>query len=344
MNHLCTDKENIRILEVGGGYGRLCEGIMNVFGNQTTYLLADSVPVSIMYSYLFLRKTLPNKKIGLYYSSANVNIEDYDCYIVPTWRMEDICEKSKLNFDLLINIQSMQEMTQWHVDYYLDFFNRYARLDSFIYLNNNEEYIFKGDWNYPTNWRMLTRHQTPWSWSENCPTTIYQKKAKNMTVWNSLVSYEHQSNVNTRMSVKSQKRKIQEIYSSLTQTRQRVIALEENKKAMETEIEGLNSSLSKMREENKEQEIKIIKLEEINTVGVNTIKDLNMKQAKLMKSYSQLEEKIESQKKIEGQYKDQIKDLKKKEAQLAAVLNSTSWKITEPIRKIIDKIRLPKKH
>lgn len=185
------EKDHLKVLEVGGGYGRLAEGLLNVYSGQIHYVLADSVPISLMYCFLYLKKQFPSLKVGIYYNDPDANPSDYDCYIVPTWRMENVFDRFGILFDMCVNIQSMQEMSQWHIDRYMDVFQKYSKIDAFVYLNNNKKYIFRGDWNYPGQWRLLYRHNSPWSWSVDCPTEVFQKGCGEYEALNRYVSCAH---------------------------------------------------------------------------------------------------------------------------------------------------------
>ena len=130
--YLRKETDSINIIEVGGGYGRLAEVFFNVAAsekstiNKVKYVLVDAVPATLMYAYKYLVKALPNIKIGFYYNGDDFNLDKFDCYIAPSWYIEKINNSS---YDLAINVQSMQEMEQFHVDFYLKFFDKI--------LNNN---------------------------------------------------------------------------------------------------------------------------------------------------------------------------------------------------------------
>jgi putative sugar O-methyltransferase len=159
------------VLEVGGGYGRLAEIFLERFQKDIHYVLIDSVPGSLMYSYLYLKNQFPELKIGSLYAGDKY-CESYNCFILPSWRAKETIGNS---FDICINIESMQEMLEEHVDYYLKLFEECSINGATIYLSNARDYIFKGDWNIPPNWRPLYLSNTPRSWSPNHPTQIFQK-------------------------------------------------------------------------------------------------------------------------------------------------------------------------
>lgn len=176
-------KSEINILEIGGGFGRLAETVLNVYKNQVHYILVDAVPASLMYSYLYLKKTFPKLKIGFYYNNDKFIPQKYDCYIMPSWHFEKL---NKYTYDLSINIESMQEMNQFHVDYYLNLFNKITNKDGIIYISNAHDYVFKGNWNYPNNWKRLFIQNTPRSWTLNHPTEIFKKGKKDFSKQNYL--------------------------------------------------------------------------------------------------------------------------------------------------------------
>ena len=172
---LDPDAEKYNILEVGGGYGRLAEVFFNMYGKEKIkYVLLDAVPASLMYSYLYLSKNFPDLRIGFYYHEDPFDMDLFDCYIMPSWHF-DVSAYARV-FDCCVNIQSMQEMKQDHVNYYLGMFNEALKNGSGIaYISNEKDYIFQGEWNYPVNWNLLLKTRTPRSWTRNSPTEVFIK-------------------------------------------------------------------------------------------------------------------------------------------------------------------------
>ncbi len=166
------NKQRLRVVEVGGGYGRLAETFLNVFEGQVSYLLVDSVPASLWFAYEYLRKAVPNMRIGFYFNGDGPDFEKYDCYILPGWRLDivEIC-----GFDLAVNIQSMQEMDQQNVDFYLNWFDKVLKQDGITYLANRRDHMFVGAWNFPAHWECMLKICTPRSWQRDFPTEVYRK-------------------------------------------------------------------------------------------------------------------------------------------------------------------------
>jgi hypothetical protein len=167
----------ITICEVGGGYGRLAEVLIGVLSGSVHYVLVDAVPGSLMYAYMYLKRQLPHLKIGSYYQGDSYSNE-YDCYIMPAWQVQQLPEAA---FDICINIESMQEMEQYHVDYYLALFDRLLVVKGLIYLSNARDYVFSGEWNIPDNWEVLFFNNTPRSWTADHPTQVFRKRSGNFS-------------------------------------------------------------------------------------------------------------------------------------------------------------------
>jgi hypothetical protein len=141
--------------------------------------MIDAVPGSLMYSFFYLKSQFPELKIGSYYAGDEYD-STYDCYILPSWRSEILQAE---NFDLLLNIESMQEMRQDQVNFYLGLFDKLGNKNCLIYLSNARDYVFLGDWHIPNHWQTLYLNNTPRSWSADHPTHILLKREKSSS-WN----------------------------------------------------------------------------------------------------------------------------------------------------------------
>ena len=84
-----SEKAVIRIVEIGAGYGRLAEVLHNVLAGRCRYTIVDSVPVSLMFSYCYLRRQLPNAKIGSFYA-GDAFTDEFDIYITPSWELQNV--------------------------------------------------------------------------------------------------------------------------------------------------------------------------------------------------------------------------------------------------------------
>ncbi len=177
-----------RILEIGGGYGRLAEAAFNVFGKSIRYVLVDSVPVSLYYAKEYLKQACPDVRLGSYYDGDPFDLNEFDCYILPSWYFSAL---NKEKYDVCINIESFQEMNQQHIDSYLQLFNTVSVDDATIYVSNSHDYLFHGIWRYPKNWLRVFCANTPRSATSNHPTEIFRKKTGDSSLQNAMLDGIH---------------------------------------------------------------------------------------------------------------------------------------------------------
>lgn len=177
MNIICSysslaSRPRNLILEIGGGYGRLAEAMLNVFGGTIKYVLVDSVPGSLLYARDYLRRACPGSRIGFYYDGDPFDVEKFDCYIVPSWRFR---AANNAAYDIAINVESFQEMGQEQVDTYLGWFEEFTGDASLIYISNAHDYRFRGRWNYPPTWQRLLCTRIPRAWTPDHRTEVFVK-------------------------------------------------------------------------------------------------------------------------------------------------------------------------
>jgi len=177
-----------KIVEVGGGYGRLAEAALNIFGKSIRYVLVDSVPVSLYYSKKYLESVCPDVRVGSYYDGDKFDLNEFDCYIIPAWYFAEL---NKEKYDICINIESFQEMNQQHVDGYIQLFDRVSVDGAIVYVDNARDYIFRGNWNYPDHWQKLFCSNTPRSWSADHPVEVFVKGNRDFSARNAILDDIH---------------------------------------------------------------------------------------------------------------------------------------------------------
>jgi predicted nucleic acid-binding Zn-ribbon protein len=241
--------EQYKIVEVGGGYGRLAEAFLSLYGkNNINYVLLDAVPASLMYSYLYLSRNFPDRQIGFYYNDDPFNMDSYDCYILPAWHFDASLCKGRV--DCCINIQSMQEMDQHHVDHYFALFDEVLKPESgIVYISNEKDYIFQGAWNYPADWKLLLKTRTPRSWTRNSPTEVFRKRAGSAEKENRLVDFVYSLQLNEFDRNADQRKTISDLQVELQNSRDEMSALQGQLQASREEISGLQTALQKGQEQ-----------------------------------------------------------------------------------------------
>ncbi len=150
-----SNLQNIRILEIGGGYGRLAEALLsNLSADITKYVMVDAIPVSLVSASEYLGLVFPN---------------DNRLLIVESWKFSP---ENFESFDLVINVESFQEMEQAYVDYWLATIESLVIPGSTIYFSNSFDYVNKTMYSYPRNWQTEFSQNTPRSWTTNHPSTV----------------------------------------------------------------------------------------------------------------------------------------------------------------------------
>ena len=173
----------LKVCEVGGGYGRLAEAMVGVLSESIHYVLVDAVPGSLMYAYLYLKQQFPELKVGSYYR-GDAYSEKYDFYVIPAWQMQQL---PITFFDICINVESMQEMEQHHVNHYFSLFDCITIDNGLIYLSNARDYVFRGEWPVPVHWESLFLNNTPRSWTANHPTHVLRKSTGDYSMQRSIL-------------------------------------------------------------------------------------------------------------------------------------------------------------
>lgn len=158
----------LAVVEVGGGYGRLTEVMLNVMEGKCHYVMLDSVPASLLYSYQYLKRVLPGMRVGSHFAGDRYSSE-FHVYIMPSW---DIASLPDGQFAVAVNIESFQEMVPHHVSAYLAHFCRLVQPGGLLYLSNAWDYIYREPYQIPSNFETLMLGNTPRSWSPVHPTHI----------------------------------------------------------------------------------------------------------------------------------------------------------------------------
>jgi len=178
-----SSENPVYMMEVGGGYGAIAEAVMNVISG-VKYVMLDAVPGSILYSYEYLKSMLSDKKVGFYYLGDRFDLEQFDVYIIPAWHFE---EWNTYTYDCCINISSMQEMGQEHVNYYLELFDQVLKVGGIAYIQNSRDYVFQGEWRFKKSWKKIFMYNTPASWTNYYPAEMYLKGEGDASIWNQCI-------------------------------------------------------------------------------------------------------------------------------------------------------------
>ena len=164
INSVLNKSTPIKVMEIGGGYGRLAYGLIK---NReiSKYILVDPIPSSIALAADYLDKNELIFKIisSIYQPLHRINLlHPSDLKIVPD-----------NSIDLVINIESFQEMTQDWVDAYIDIINMKTRSNSVFYHSNSFGYKNRFQLNLGAHWKLLTSINHPRHWTDSHRTEVY---------------------------------------------------------------------------------------------------------------------------------------------------------------------------
>ena len=155
------NKKPTTILEVGGGYGNLCNKITKLFPN-VKYVILD-LPESLLVQEYFLTQTDRSRNILTLSDIDNSGVEsikskDFNVALLPGWYGDKL--KNNIEFDLVINMRSFGEMNTEVLNYYFDVIHNTLKYNGLFYCVNRyvftssiqqlkiKDYPFDGDWNF----------------------------------------------------------------------------------------------------------------------------------------------------------------------------------------------------
>jgi len=114
-----------RVIEIGGGYGGLALHLSRILGT-CRYILVD-LPETLVFSAAYLVRQAPAKRLYLYDPAVSLDaatLAGFDFVLVPDYRLDALTGSE---FDLAINVASMQEMRVDQIERYLDFIRTTCR-------------------------------------------------------------------------------------------------------------------------------------------------------------------------------------------------------------------------
>jgi hypothetical protein len=167
---LTSSNEKKVVFEVGGGYGRLAEGLYQ-FRKESIerYVLIDSIPGSLAAANMYLSKHCPEWKIQLLKRGDELDPAS-KVVICPSWNLGALNELSP---NIVINIESIQEVSKAYERFWMNWINSKMSEKTVVYWSNSRSYKNKGDWYIPESWVLNLISETPRSWSNDHLTALF---------------------------------------------------------------------------------------------------------------------------------------------------------------------------
>jgi hypothetical protein len=163
-------KTRKRVLEIGGGYGRLAEALVsNLSADVPVQIqMLDVVPSSLWLAEAYLRAS------GIKMTkSESVSDATESCVRLST--AEELTSIEPGSIDVVINIESFQEMTPEWVNWYLAGIKRVTKPGSFFYQSNSFGYKNVFDLELGGRWQLVSSFSHPRHWTDSHRTEIWQR-------------------------------------------------------------------------------------------------------------------------------------------------------------------------
>lgn len=163
------------VVEVGGGYGRLGIGFLQVFPESPVqWVLIDAVPAVLVQAFGVARKVLGPDSVFLDTGVPNAAISEKPRIVLtPSWGSELNWRLFERPFEFFVNIESFQEMDNSYVDFWCDFAGKNLSPMGFAYISNSRNYINLSPWNTPDHWGVQMFCETPRSTGVDHPSVVY---------------------------------------------------------------------------------------------------------------------------------------------------------------------------
>ena len=116
-----NQQDNIKIVEIGGGYGGLCRAVATL-NPHVHYSIVD-LEETLFFSKSYLDRTLPGYDVRLMRHASDLEFSDRRIHLIP----QHLADELETEFDLAVNHQSIQEMQVAQIERYLDLIARHCR-------------------------------------------------------------------------------------------------------------------------------------------------------------------------------------------------------------------------
>jgi hypothetical protein len=135
-------KQQLSILEIGGGYGGLAFSLKQLFP-QAKYAMID-LPESLVFPAIYLNvafnESVPPQSFYDGNDSRALVMDGSDFVFVPNFLMRELLTTGR-KFDFIINTGSFGEMTRAQVEDYADFIETILKDDGICYDDNQSTFI-----------------------------------------------------------------------------------------------------------------------------------------------------------------------------------------------------------
>ncbi len=133
-----ASREKLSILEIGAGYGGWAYHFKRLLPNSTYFII--DLPETLLLSAAYLSLSWPHKRVYVYEKdSFPIDFGDYDYVLLPNFAR--VLERLNESFDLVMNIDSFQEMNATQVSFYASFVASHLKKDGTLYSWNKDRQL-----------------------------------------------------------------------------------------------------------------------------------------------------------------------------------------------------------
>lgn len=182
-------------LEIGGGFGRLADGILHMFEGKAKVIMVDAVPESLVGTFSYLSARWGDlKSIRLCDEPlTKADLKNFDILIVPTWHAKsDLLADS---VDIISSVAAMQEMTDEQVSWSIDLCDSALRYNGVVYFAHSRDYVYPRGYRYPEGWRLILKRNTPRSYSIHYPVELFRKVGGDSSKHNAILDAQYLAEV-----------------------------------------------------------------------------------------------------------------------------------------------------
>jgi putative sugar O-methyltransferase len=162
---------NLQVVEIGGGYGRLAHALFSTFpAAKVQYRLIDVIPSVMALAAQHMKNLLGDQSVAVLLENDFADVKTRKVEIIPAWNREVLSRITGVQ--ILINIESFQEMGDDFVKYWFNFAETAISSNGFFYISNSRSYINQNPWPIPSNWKVKFQFDIPRMWTLDHPTTV----------------------------------------------------------------------------------------------------------------------------------------------------------------------------
>lgn len=152
-----------KVFEIGGGYGRLLEAALSNKFRFSEWNLFDVVHSSLALAMEYLQRNGHVSRV-------------VDRKLFNFFQLSDLTKVKDHSIDLVVNIESFQEMTQEWVDFWVEVINSKTKSGSYFYHSNSFNYKNRFTLNLGPHWNLVKEIDSPRHWSSGHKTEIWKRQ------------------------------------------------------------------------------------------------------------------------------------------------------------------------